>query len=86
MLFSSVPNADSCTEAKNASAHRDRLRGLEIDRKMRTGKAPRKVELRQFIRNFADGAAFPVLKLHRTQAVANPLVEVREDTWGLGEP
>ena len=52
---------------------------------MRTGKAPRKVELRQFIRNFADGAAFPVLELHRTQG-ANLLVEVREDARGLGEP
>jgi hypothetical protein len=33
-----------------------------------------------------DGAAFAVLELHRTQAVANPLVEVRKDARGLGEP
>src|SRR5262249_17721126 len=33
-----------------------------------------------------DGAAFPVLELHRTQAMANPLVEVVEDARGLGEP
>ena len=49
---------------------------------MRTGKAPRKVELRQFIGNFAErgGPALPVLELH-PQAV-----EVREDVRGLGEP
>src|SRR5262249_12608195 len=33
-----------------------------------------------------DGAAFPVLELHRAQAVANPLVEVLEHAWSLGEP
>src|ERR1700745_2748897 len=37
-------------------------------------------------RPIADGAAFPVLELPRTQAVANPLVEVLEDARGFGEP
>ena len=40
------------------------------------------LELRQFICNFAYSAAFSALSLHRRQG-ANPLVEVREDAWGL---